>query len=804
MLKLNLFRDQSQGLSDLLQYASVVDDGVLLQKDGGLVAGFFYHGNDPSNSTVTELQNLSARVNAALKKFGNGWMIHVDAIRMSVDSYPMPENTFPDPVSQAIDDERRAMFKQYGNQFETVYALLVTYLPPFSIENKVYTFLVDDPEAQKSVNVGNKHLKTFKDAIEGLQADVSSELRLKRMRGEEFVDDFGKPYILDRLLQYINFAVTGDNHPIRLPSQPMYIDALLGYRDFQHGLLPKVGEKYVQTIAVDGFPGDATPTILTYLGLMPIEYRWSSRFIFMDRHEAMSELGKYRRKWKQKVRGFVDQLLQTNKSAINQDALQKLAETEEAIRIVESGDANYGYYTSVIVLMGEDRAVLEEQAKEVKKTVQDLGFSCRIEGLNNTEAWLGTLPGHAFPNVRRPLINTLNLSDLLPLAGIWAGSEYCPSPKYPKNSPALMLGVTGGNTPFRINTFVDDLGHFLVFGGSGAGKSVFLAMYVAQFLRYLNARVVAFDKNYSQYALCKGVGGDHYDIDGPNEEVLFCPLSDIDKPSELSWAIEFIEKLCILQGMDFQSHHRNAVDTALKNLSLAKSKTLTEFVATVQNLEVREALQYYTMSGPMGRLLDSDRQTFSFQRYSCFEISKLINLKNDKISIPVFEVMFHQFENSLNGDPTLLIIDEGWAALMHPDFRAKFIHWVFELRKQNCIVGFATQSPKTLAKSGILEEIRSSIGSIIFLANPDANEKERAIYSDELGLSDRQIDIIAGMQKKRDYMLLNDEGCRVFQLGLGHQALKYCAVSGVGVVNRLRELIKSNPKDWRSIWEKEA
>ena len=241
-------------------------------------------------------------------------------------------------------------------------------------------------------------------------------------------------------------------------------------------------------------------------------------------------------------------------------------------------------------------------------------------------------------------------------------------------------------------------------------------------------------------------------------------MSDIEKQSEFGWAIEFIEKLCILQGIDVRPHHREAIRIAMDNLRLAKSKTLTEFVATVQNVELREALQYYTMSGPMGRLLDSDRQNFSFQRYSCFEISKLIDLKNDKISIPVFEVMFHQFENSLNGDPTLLIIDEGWAALMHPEFRAKFINWVFELRKKNCIVGFATQSPKTLAKSGILEEIRSSIGSIIFLANPDANEKERAIYSDELGLNDRQIDIIASMQKKRDYMLLNSEGCRVFQL----------------------------------------
>jgi type IV secretory pathway VirB4 component len=39
------------------------------------------------------------------------------------------------------------------------------------------------------------------------------------------------------------------------------------------------------------------------------------------------------------------------------------------------------------------------------------------------DAYLGSLPGHGVENVRRPLINTMNLADLLPTSTIWTGSD---------------------------------------------------------------------------------------------------------------------------------------------------------------------------------------------------------------------------------------------------------------------------------------------------------------------------------------------------------------------------------------------
>src|SRR5271166_6501663 len=100
------------------------------------------------------------------------------------------------------------------------------------------------------------------------------------------------------------------------------------------------------------------------------------------------------------------------------------------------------------------------------------------------DAWLGSLPGHGVENVRRPLVNTMNLSDLLPVSSIWTGENKAPCPFYPPKSPPLMHVLTTGQTPFALNIHVRDVGSTLVLGPIGTGKSTLLGAIAAQARRY--------------------------------------------------------------------------------------------------------------------------------------------------------------------------------------------------------------------------------------------------------------------------------------------------------------------------------
>ncbi|KGP63163.1 hypothetical protein EP47_14200 [Legionella norrlandica] len=184
----------------------------------------------------------------------------------------------------------------------------------------------------------------------------------------------------------------------------------------------------------------------------------------MDAHEAVAHFTKFRKKWKQKVRGFFDQIFNTNSGIVDEDALSMVNDAQSAIAETNSGMVGQGYYTSVVVLMDEDRAQVEKAALFIEKNINALGFAARVETINTMDAFMGSLPGHGVENIRRPLINTMNLADLLPTSSIWTGENKAPCPLFPPLSPPLMHCVTSGNAPFRLNLHVRDLGHGIMFG----------------------------------------------------------------------------------------------------------------------------------------------------------------------------------------------------------------------------------------------------------------------------------------------------------------------------------------------------
>jgi len=802
MLKLKHYRDRASGLADLLNYAAVVADGVVLGKDGSLLGGWYYQGDDVDSATPDELNAMSARINAALVKLGSGWMIQVDAVRLAADAYPMPERSFPVAVAQKIDDERRSSFTRVGSQFDTSYILLVTYLPPKATESRLFNLLIDDPAAKDDKqDLATKHLAHFEHVLASIESDLASVLRMQRIKSDRYQDSHGKVRSLDRLLQYINFAVTGINHPVHLPPCPMYIDSLLGWQDLEGGLSPKIGDKYLAAVALDGLPQESYPTILSGLDQFAGELRWHTRFIALDQQEALAHLKAYRRKWQQKVRGFVDQLLQNPKGALDHNAISMVDEADSAIATAESGLAAFGYYTSLIVVLDEDREALAMRTKAVTRFVQDLGFTCRTESVNALEAWLGSLPSHGVQNVRRPLIHTINLADLLPASSVWAGAASCPSPLFPPASPPLMLAVTGGSTPFRLNLHVGDLGHTLIVGPTGSGKSTLLATIAAQFLRYKDASIFAFDKGNSLFPLTMGLGGLHYDIAGEGSGLNFCPLSRIaESKAEQMWAEDWVSSLCELQGIKVTPNHRQAIHKAMRLLAKAHSKSITDFSATLQDCELTGALQHYTVSGAMGTLLDATEDALKFCRFQVYEIETLMSL-GDRNCLPVLDYLFHRVETSLKGKPSLLIIDEAWLPLKHPVFREKIREWLKVLRKANVAVILATQSISDAANSGILDVIAESCPTKIYLANANAKDQSAVHFYKTMGLNDRQIDIIASMTPKRQYYAVSPEGRRVFELGLGPYSLRYVGTSGKEAMAELKDLIARYPDSWRPKWE---
>ena len=652
--RLKAHRSKAPGLADLLNYAVMVDDGVLLGKNGSLSAAWLYRGNDHESSTHAQREDVSFRINQALRRLGSGWMVHIDAVRRPADGYSAAgRSAFPDPVCAAIDEERRRHFEKLGNMYEGYFVLTLTWLPPMLAEKRLAELMFDDDqEAPDKRQQTLGLIAQFQRECATVANRLSAVLQLTRLGVERVVTEDGRELQQDNLLRWLQYCVTGINHPVLLPKQPIFLDAILASQEMWTGVVPRIGRKFLQVVAIDGFPLESYPGILNALAEQPIEYRWSSRFIFLDSVEALAAIENFRSKWRQKVRGFFDQAFNLNTGRVNQFAADMVADADALQRDIQAGDIAAGYYTSVVLLLHEDRRQLVEAATALEKAINLHGFTARIETVNTLEAWLGALPGHGYENVRRPLLHSLNLADLIPTSSIWTGLDHAPCPLYPAGAPPLMHCVTHGATPLRLNLHVRDVGHTFVFGPVGAGKSTLLGLLAAQLRRYDGMAIYAFDKGRSMYPLTKAIGerhgAQHFSIGDDGDALAFCPGQFLETRADRAWMMEWVASILELNGMVVTAHHRNAIAEGVLNLYNSKSRTLTELVLTIQDQEIREALKQYTIEGAMGHLLDAESDGLALSRFTCFEVEDLMNL-GDKYALPVLMYLFRRIERSLTG-----------------------------------------------------------------------------------------------------------------------------------------------------------
>jgi type IV secretion system protein VirB4 len=587
----------------------------------------------------------------------------------------------------------------------------------------------------------------------------------------------------------------------------MYLDGLLGGVDFYGGLNPRVGGRHLRTIAITGFPNESYPGILEGLNRLAMPYRWSNRFIFLDPQAARKQIESRRKKWflgRQSMRGYLAEQAGTGTaSAQNNDSLLMAQDAQEALDDLSGDIVRFGHYTSVVVIGETDPELADARAREVMKLLFDLGFNARIEDVNAVEAFLGTHPANGYANVRKPLVHTRNLADFLPLTAIWSGAETNPCPFYPPASPPLAYAATNGATPFRLNLHVDDVGHTLILGPTGAGKSTLLGLLAASHFRYPNAQVFVFDKGYSALPLIKASGGEHYDILGEHGSPQFCPLAKIDDPLERAWAAEWLETLVTLQGVTLNPASRRAIFHALTLLAESESRTLTDLLhGPLQEPELRAALDRYTLDGPLGTLLDSKTDSLGDDMFQVFELEHLMQSGQSSARnvVPVLLYLFHRIEQRLDGRPTLLILDEAWTLIDNSLFAEKIRDWLKTLRKKNAAVVFATQSVSDVLAKPITAAILESCLTKILLPNPEARSTVSSAAYKQIGLSERQIDILSYAVPKRHYYYMSPQGQRLFDLGLGPTALSFIGASGKEDLATVRRLGAAFGDDWPAEW----
>lgn len=810
MKSIRQYRTQERGFSDLLLYFGLVDDGVVQLYDGCLMAAWSYRGPDLQAATNAEMSSIVGRLNNVLK-LGTGWMIHVDCLRSSAPGYPSG-GSFPSITTRVIDDERRQQFTQERSHFESDYVLTLTYRSPDEREEKLKAWMYEGGE-QRPRNPAQRLLEFFKDACARFDDVLGTVVRAKRLRTHTEIDESGFETKYCDLLRYIRRTITGEDFPFVQPDIPVYLNKILSTRDFVGGITPRLGNKHIKVVAVTGYPKVSQPGMIAALDTLSVEFRWNTRAIILDPEHSRSLLDKERRKWRGKVRSFRDQLLRTQSGAINHDALEMAQQAEQAMGVASAGNVYFCLYSCNIVVMNEDLEKAEDDANSIVKLVKNLGFDCYVETINAIEAWRGTLPGDGYRNVRRVVLHTLNMADMLPTTSVFAGERLNPSALMPPNSPPLFHAATSGSTPFRFNPHVGDLGHSLNIGPTGAGKSTLLGLKVAQWFRYPKAQVFAFDKGYSLQVLTLACGGDFYDIGGEESTGSrsvkdgFAPLENIDTDGDIAWATDYLADLCAMSEVNsgrITAKHKTAITDALRTMAATTTKgagmrSLTDFATTVQDEEVREGIQPYTLSGPYGVFLDAKSDNLNDSNFMVFEMEHLMAL-GPKAVVPVLLYLFRRIESRLDGSPTLIPLDECWVMLDNPLFKARIREWLKTFRRKNGVVDLYTQGVTDVSNSSIKDVLIESCPTKIYLPNAEASTPNIAPIYESMGFNSKEIDLVSKATPKRHYYITSPLGKRLVTLGLGPVTLAFVGVNGKTQRAEAFEMMERFPETWPAEW----
>lgn len=729
-------------------------DALVQLKDGSIMIVFKFIPPVSDNSSRFE-ENTLETMSKALSTLSSRWTVHFDSSFITPTNYYADDSDNMLPLSAEIEKLRIKEATTNPTFVKKCY-LSLTY--------SIQTDKKEKSEEQNIIDVIYQYISTFTALLKG------GGFKLEILRGND-------------LLTYLHYTLTLDPRPIktRVEYGSGGLDELLSTSPMNATVYPlRLGDKYLSILSVDDIKQKFTrPDNLEDLFTLGYPLRLVLRYSAMSPDESDKKIAKKRDSYSTKiydigkvvlsvfVNGKEKTLDDENGVKPKIKELTNQQECEEALGFLTEGDVSFGYYTGVLILFADSEKELREIRREVVDVLTSLEILVKDEHLNAFCAFLSSLPGEKNNNPRQFLISSDNASAYMTLSRPYNGEKHNNFlERISGVGSPLIYGYTVDSSPyfFNLNASRDDVGHTLIVGTTGSGKSFLLSLIASSWSKYPNSRVIIFDKGMSAYPLVHGNGG-RIILPGKDKTV-FNPL--INPSQREAECLNFLNAILDVNGASTLTGEEKAeINNALSGLfTLGDNVNLSTYQRILKASNHRHPLSYildkYT-EGDYGFLFNNTTDNFiqsSSERLTLIELGYLMNMGNDVIN-PALVYMFDRLTHYLEDKkPTLLILDECWLYLMNDIFRNYIVSLLKTMRKNNCFVILATQEIEDVKlDESAMRTILSQVHTRIYLADKRAN-KDDAISENytKLGLSDYQKNILMEMQRKRHYYVIQDEG----------------------------------------------
>ena len=775
-------RRKIHSFADMAPYALFADEGECFLQQGALMLGYGFEADDLEAASPEEIEAKCERIAAAYGRLGDNDMTHAIFHRLPAPHYPV--RRFPARAAALIDGERRAAFEA-GRYWRTVSRLYLTHVPEPELRSSVQAAAFSGAGA-----LGRSRwravIEQFRERARGFEDTLSGALRIRRLTSAE-------------MFHHLHLCLTGLEHPMPLPAVPVHLNEALADQPFYGGLEPAVGELHLRPISIDAYPSETTPQMLSLILAHPGRLMLSVRFIALDGYTAQRQLRLSRGHWARMRLGLLDMVLEAMnvpRRHVNQDAEEMCADASDAIGAASAGTP-FGFCSVAVIVGDEERERADLRRREIVRSLRNAGVGARPEDANAVETIQGAWPGVGWHNVRRPLLQAGNLAHLMLPSESWPGTPSIDSPYFEPNTPPPLICVGAGHAPFYHPTHARGVANAMVMGNTGSGKSAYLGVSVAAATCLPGVRIRWLDIDHSSFVLAHALGADYHELATEGCRPL-CPLQFVEQPGGLEWLLAWFMRLFARWQMELSARQVAELERCLRLAARQNLRTMTLFAALTQDEELRRVLRHYAGAGAWGHVFDGEPAAAEAPMLAVYEMRALMQL-GPRACAPATELVLHAIESALGGAPTFIYVDEAWWSLNDPVSGEWLYEAIRTFRKRNAGIVLATQSLTEIAASPYRNLLLESCPAKIFLPNPEARgEHVRQSYLD-LGLSRREIDIIARAEPRAHYYYASPLGKRLFSCDLGPAALALCASTGSPDVALARELLAQGG-DFLDVW----
>ncbi len=796
--------------AELVPWLFACNQQTLVCKDSSLLAAFEYSGPDTDSITAGSMLKLIEDLTQSLVGLSHQpitlwWTVYRRQIS-GYDTLPLP-----DLYAQMVDDERRRAFEQSGSYLNHHYLTIAR--PPEAG--------LDRFSGRLSHALSHDGLPLYKAFWQAVRGTFSDQYAFAYTADEldHQVEDFegllsallaGLPnlkctrlsgYRLGAFLHAACSPCAEDKTTTGISDHP-FLDVALPDTEVipGHDFLSFEGngcKRYALALSVpvarENWPDQIAPTTLDDLLKINGELTLSHVFRLASRVRAerfIDSMRKYHDNRRLDIRGLLSAALKkgdTEHVGQNRARAQAANEADTLRGAVSMGQEAYGWYNLTILAWspvfaagGPDAAQAASaahsaytQASATCKAAEDIMRAAHFmpvrEKLHALSAFTVTIPGMWSECARWAFIDAQILARLAPLRTVAQGERYNPhlSQEMGMDCPALATFPTEYGPPFHFTGYFNDVGHVLLCGDSGSGKTAFLNLSWTLFRKYPGAMIYLFDKDYSSRIPVLMQGGTYLDIQPENEHsARFNPVALLAHERHFEWLKDWILFLGSLRGYTPNAQGDAQLVNALRATRHIDRKLwqLHAIYSQLPDGSFKQQLAAWVGSGAYAHYFDNLEDSFASTSIMGIELGKIIH--NSLVAPALLDLCFYQIDdtltrNRLNGKiaPTFIGLPEVWHLLDNPRFANKIVDWVSTLRKKLGCVWMDTQSPESYLNSPVYPSLRDNVPTCIFLP-PSGNlaPSQREALETGFGLHAGQIHGIEKGTRKRDYFITQKNG----------------------------------------------